>query len=95
MESWQNGEKALQDISKKDEVVESEHKTRTNEVSKEKRRQLRSKDNKADEDAIPGIPANFDLSENPCNYTTSGSLRQQSSRQVEDDEAGRKTTYTT
>jgi len=42
-----------------------------------------------------GIRANFDLAENVAKYTTSGYMRQQCTRQIEDNEAGRKTTYTT
>ena len=37
---------------------------------------------------------NFGFAENVVKYATSGYIRQQCTRQVEDDEAGRKTTYT-
>jgi hypothetical protein len=95
VDKWQNGEKTLGDISENEDAMEEEWMTKADKSLKAKRNQRQSKDKVAGHNFIPVVPANFDVAEDLRKYTTSGYMRQQSTRQVEEDEAGRKTTYST
>ena len=95
VEKWKHGEKILQGIDENEVRCQEERDLRTNKVRKRKQTRRRPKERGVHRSITPTDLGNFELSENVCKYTTSGALRQQCSRQVEDDESGKKTTYTT
>ena len=84
-------EKRLDKITRMKTRVEKKAKTRPRNV------RTASKDIKEwrASNSDVGTCANFKLAENIVKYTTSGYMRQQCTRQIEDDEASRKTTYKT
>ena len=95
VDKWKHGEKSSQGIVENEEGCQEERDLRTNKVRKQKQAHRKLKERGVHRDITPAVLANFELSENVCKYTTSGTLRQQCSRQVEDDETGKKTMYTT
>jgi len=87
VEKWRNVERSLDRIHKNEDSSREKGEGKTKKRSNRKRRHQGMGAGNSD----VGIRANFDLAENVVKYTTSGYMRLQCTRQVEDG----KTTYTT
>lgn len=95
-ERWKHGKKSEDDIDEGEESGADDLYGNADKVRKWRYTKRGVRGSGAEQRRItPPHLTNLGLAANVSEYTTSGSLRQQSTRRVEEDESGTKTTYTT